>query len=432
MSRSGVNLDTAASPTAPDGHSDTGTPTTGTPTTGPPTTGTLETRRWPRRALPALPRLPLPLIGALIYAGIRVLNVAVAAFLLQHGSYRQRGWSVLRWMRSSDGGHYRAIAAHGYTYPAGGLDHASVFSWFPGYPAAIDSIAWLPWVTIVGAGLIVTAVAGLAAACGLATLGLKLTGDRRVSLLLVAIWAVAPASTVLDMLYAEALFCALTIWALVALVDRRWLTAAGLTLLAGTVRSTALALIATLAIAALFAVVRAIRARQPFGTWWRPLAAAALAPLGLIGYLVYVALATHRLDGWFWVEKHTCHMVFDWGVSTARLTKGVLLGHPPVANVFAVLILLAAVFLMFWSLTERIPAYLHVYTVVIVLMTLSTSANWISSKPRFLLPAVLLALPLARLLAPVRTSVLVPLIVSLALASGWLGLYLEVIARWAP
>jgi len=87
---------------------------------------------------------------------------------------------------------------------------------------------------------------------------------------------------------------------------------------------------------------------------------------------------------------------------------------------------------MFWSLTERIPGYLHVYTVVIVLMTLSTSANWISSKPRFLLPAMLLALPLARLLAPLRTSVLVPLIVALALASGWLGLYLEVIAKWAP
>lgn len=410
MSRSGVNLDTAATTSAPARPDGAG-------------------RRWPRLSLPAL---PLAVTGVLIYVGIRALNVAVAAFLLRHGRYRERDWSVLRWMRSSDGGHYWAIAAHGYSYPPGGLDHASVFSWFPGYPAVIDSVAWLPGITIIAAGLIVTAVAGLVAAWGLTTLGLRLTGDPRISLLMVAIWAVAPASTVLDMVYAEALFCALAIWALVALVDQRWLTAAGLTVLAGTVRSTALALIATLGIAALFAVIRAMRARQPFGTWWRPLAAGALAPLGLLGYLVYVALATHRLAGWFWVEKHTCHMVFDWGASTARLTKGVLLGDPAVADVLAVFILLAAVFLMFWSLTERIPGYLHIYTVVIVLMTLSTSANWISSKPRFLLPAVLLALPLARLLAPLRTSVLVPLIVSLALASGWLGLYLEVIARWAP
>jgi hypothetical protein len=267
-------------------------------------------RRWP---VPDPPRLSLPVAGALIYAGIRTLSVLIAAFLLRHGQYRQRGGSLVRWMSSSDGGHYQAIAAHGYTYPAGQLAHASVFSWFPGYPAAIDAIAWLPGVTIVAAGLVVTAVAGLAAAGGLAALGLKLTGDPRISLLLVAVWAVAPSATVLSMMYAEALFCALAIWALLALVSERWLTAAWLTLAAGTVRSTALALILTLVAAALLAVVRAVRAGQPFARWWRPLAAAALAPLGMLGYLVYVALATHRVDGWFWVEKHTCHMVFDWG-----------------------------------------------------------------------------------------------------------------------
>jgi hypothetical protein len=388
-------------------------------------------RRW------SFSDLPLPLTGTLIFAGIRVLSVAVAAFLLGHGSYQLRHWSVVRWMRSSDGGHYYAIAAHGYTYPAGQLAHASVFSWFPGYPAVIDSIAWLPGVTIVGAGLFVTAVAGLVAAWGLTTLGLKLTADPRISLLMVAVWAVAPSSTVLSMLYAEALFCALAIWALVALVGRRWLTAGALTALAGTVRSTALALILAVCAAALIAVVQAVRARQPLAPWWRapwwrPLAAMLLAPLGLLGYLGYVAVATHRLDGWFWVEKHTCHMTFDWGASTLRVARGTLLGAPTVAAVLVVGALVAAVFLMLWSLTERIPVYLHVYTIVVVIMALVTSANWISSKPRFVLPAVLLALPLARLLAPLRTSVLVPLIAVLAAATTWFGVYLAVIARWAP
>jgi hypothetical protein len=40
-----------------------------------------------------------------------------------------------------------------------------------------------------------------------------------------ALWAVAPGSIVLSMLYSEALFCALAIWSLIALVERRWLTA---------------------------------------------------------------------------------------------------------------------------------------------------------------------------------------------------------------
>jgi hypothetical protein len=366
------------------------------------------------------------------YAGIRALGLTISAFALRHGKYRLRRWSLWRLLNEADGGHYLAIAAHGYSYPAGQLAHASVFAWFPGYPAAMDAIAWLPGVSLTAAGLIVTAVAGMAAAWGLVRLGLKLTGDPRVSVLMVAIWAIAPGSLVLSMVYAEALFCALAFWALVALAGRRWLTAAGLTILAGTVRSTAAALIAVIAVAALIALIQAGRTRQPVAAWWRPLVAAVLAPLGLLGYLGYVALATHRLSGWFWIENHTCHMTFDWGVSTLRVAKDTFLDGPSVPLVLVVLAIVAAIVLTLWSLTERIPLYLHVYTLVVVVMALTTSANWISSKPRFLLPAALLALPLARLAAPLRTPVLVGLIAVLTVVSTWFGLYLLVITGWAP
>ena len=45
---------------------------------------------------------------------------------------------------------------------------------------------------------------------------------------------------------------------------------------------------------------------------------------------------------------------------------------------------------------------------------------------------MLLALPVARLLAPLRTSVLVPLVGVLAVAATWFGLYLTIIAKWTP
>jgi hypothetical protein len=391
----------------------------------PATTG----RRW---SVPGPPRLPLPLTGVVIFAGIRVLSVTIAAFVLQQGKFSDRHWSLVRWMRAADGGHYLAIAAHGYTYPPGQLAHASVFSFFPAYPAAMTALARLPGVTLVGAGLAVTAIAGLAAARGITTLGMKLTADPRISLLMVAVWAVAPSSTVLEMLYAEALFCALAVWALIALVDRRWLTAAGLTVAAGTVRSTAVALVAAVVVAAAAALVGMVRTRQRIAGWWRPLAAALLAPLGLLGFLGYVAMRTGRLDGWFWIENHTFHMDFDWGTSTLQVLKGIFLDSPSVPEVLVALAIIAGVSLTVWSLTERIPPYLHVYTVVVVVMALVSSANWIGSKPRFLLPAILLALPVARLLAPLRTSVLVPLIAVLTVLSTWFGLYLIVIARWAP
>ena len=383
--------------------------------------------RW---SVPRPPRLPLT--GAVIYAGIRVLSVVIGAFLLRSGKFSDRHWSVVRWLRAADGGHYLAIAAHGYTYPPGQLAHASVFSFFPAYPAAMRSLAWLPGVTLIGAGLAVTAIAGLAAAWGITTLGMKLTADPRISLLMVAVWAVAPASTVLEMLYAEALFCALAVWALIALVDRRWLTAAGLTIAAGTVRSTAVALVAAVVVAAAAALIEAARTRQRIAGWWRPLAAALLAPLGLLGFLAYVAVRTRRLDGWFWIENHTFHMTFDWGTSTLHELKRIFLDAGGVPGLLVALAIVAGAALMVWSLTERIPLYLHVYTVVVVVMALMSSANWIGSKPRFILPAILLALPVARLLAPLRTSVLVPLMALLTALSTWFGLYLIVIGRWAP
>jgi hypothetical protein len=85
-----------------------------------------------------------------------------------------------------------------------------------------------------------------------------------------------------------------------------------------------------------------------------------------------------------------------------------------------------------WSLPERIPVYLHVYTLAVVFLALATSANWVGSKPRFLLPAVLLGLPVARLLAPVRTAVLIVIVVVLVALSTWFSLYLHMAVGWAP
>jgi hypothetical protein len=385
-------------------------------------------RRW---SLPRSGRLPLPATAAIVYLGIRVLQLAVVAFLLRHGAYQRAHVSLEQWIIGGDGAFYRAIAAHGYDHELIQLTNSSVFASFPGYPAAIDSLAWLPGISIAAAGFAVTVLAGLAAAWGLATLGLKLTADSRISLIMVAIWAVAPGCIALSRVHSEALFCALAVWALVALADRRWLTAGILVMLAGTVRSTALALVAAVAVAVVLALIQAARTRQRIGAWWRPVAALLLAPLGLLGYWGYVAWVTHRPDGWFWIEEHRFHTSFDWGTGTIRVIWDTFLDQPSVPGLLVVLAILAAVALTAWSLTERIPVYLHVYTVVVAFVAFTISANWLSEKPRYFLPAVLLALPVARLLAPLRTSVLVPLIVVFTLASTWIGIYVLIIAGWA-
>jgi len=60
-----------------------------------------------------------------------------------------------------------------------------------------------------------------------------------------------------------------------------------------------------------------------------------------------VAVATHRPDGWFWVERNSCHMVFDWGASTLRTARHVALGKPSVAQVLVIGAVVAAVLLLF-------------------------------------------------------------------------------------
>jgi len=374
--------------------------------------------------------VPLPVAAIAIFAALRLLAAAVSAFLLPRGKFQTLHYSLWHLIASWDSGRYLTIAAHGYSYIPGNLRHDVIFAWFPGYPAAIDALSWIPGVGIDRAALTVTIAAGLAAAWGLARLGLALTGDWRISLLMVALWAVAPGSLVWTMLYSEALFCALAVWALLALVERRWLTAAGLTILAGTVRSTALALIAAVVVAALLTVVPALRSREPAGAWWRPMAAALAAPVGLLGYWAYSAWATHHLAGFVWVEKNA-HNSFDWGKGIILAAKSAIISGPTPQAALTLLVIAAAVVLTVCSLTERIPVYLHVYTLVVVVLALAPGPYYLGSKPRFLLPAMLLGLPLARLLARVPIWVLIPAFAILAAASTWFGIYLMTIG-WAP
>jgi hypothetical protein len=358
-------------------------------------------------------------IAMAVYAATRIISVWTFLLLLPQPGFRliRRSGGIWTYLtRSSDAGWYTSIAEHGYQHSAPGAFH-----FYPGYPAAIDTIAWIPGIGTARAGIVITAIAGLVAAAGLAQLGLRLTGDSRVSVLLVALWAVAPGALVLSMVYSEALFCALAVWALVAVADRRWITAGVLTMLAGTVHSSAVALVAAVAVAALAAVVESARTgRLPLGTWLRPAAAVAISPLGLIGFWLFVSVGLRYPGGWLAAESASGQRI-DWGVSTWHAVVRNL-GRPNAFDLLLVLAILAAVGLAAWTVTERIPAYLKVYVLCTVLLALLTGPGWLGSKPRILLPALLLGFPLAKILAPSRNYVLIPMIIILAAASAWFTL----------
>jgi hypothetical protein len=373
----------------------------------------------------ALDRLlsSLPAQAMAVFAATRLISLFTAACLLPLGEFRSIHRSLWGWMVAAfDSNWYATVAAQGYP-TTDVIAKAGLFKWFPAYPAVTDAIAWIPEMGVARAGIVVTSVAGLAAAWGIAVLGLRLTGDSRTSLLMVALWGVAPGAMVLSMMYAEALFCALAVWALVAVADRRWLTAGILCLAAGLVHSNAVALIAAVAVAALACLAEAARARRPLTGSARPAGAVVLAPLGFVGWWAYVAVRLGRLDGPVWVQ-HAVHESFDWGSSTLRVVEHAFVKVPSPYVLVTVLALLTALGLAVWSLTEPTPVYLRVYTLALVVLTVSVNASYMGSKLRLLLPAFLIALPLARILARARTYVLIPLIAILAMASAWFTLFL--------
>jgi len=152
-------------------------------------------------------RFPLPLAAILTYAAIRLLSLGVVAYLLPRGQFRAMHYTLAHVIEAWDANRYLIIAAHGYTYVPGNLHHDSLFAWFPGYSGLIDAVEWIPGVGPVRAAFVITIAAGLVAAWGLARLVVLVTGDSRVALITVALWALGPGTIVLAMLYPEALFC---------------------------------------------------------------------------------------------------------------------------------------------------------------------------------------------------------------------------------
>ncbi len=333
-------------------------------------------------------------------------------------------WATHRHLRLADrlsnydGIWYARIAAHGYDHGHGQSDLA----FFPAWPALIRATGWTTTLGYRYAGILVAAVAGLAAAWGLYALGAHLYGQRA-GVMLVLVWGLVPWSVVESMAYPEALFTALAAWALWALLTRRWLTAALLTLAAGLTRPTAWTLIAVVGVAAIVAIVR----RED---GWRPYVTLLVAPAGWVGYLAWVAGRTGRLDGWLRIQR-AWGTRFDGGRDTLRSTIKIAIEGSDVRVLGVMLVLIATLTLMALSILDRQPWPLLAYSALTLVTTLG-AAGYYQSKARFLLPAVALLLPVARGLARSGTARAVVVLSALALVAVWWGGYLLLVSPVSP
>ncbi|SBT92906.1 glycosyltransferase family 39 protein [Streptomyces sp. DI166] len=364
-------------------------------------------------------RLAAPaLVG---YAAVRALGLLVLA--LWSAARDRSAYQLLtaRW----DSLWYARVTELGYGYevrlPNG--DVHSNLAFFPILPWLERLLAALTPLSAADGGFLVSALASLAAAWGIFAVTEHLFG-RRAAVCAVLLWAVLPVGIVQSMAYSESLFTALAAWSLYAVLTGRWVTAGTLALLAGLTRPVGLAVVAAVWAAGIASFVRdrstapADRARH-----LRCAVAMLLAPLGAAGYVLWVGHDTGRGPLGYLAVQAGWRNGFDGGYAFARFVGDKFTSFP---SALAGLGLIVGVGLLVWlyvvCVRQGQPLPLLVYAGVVTALALCAS-SYFGSKPRLLMPAFPLLLPLALALARTRPRTSVPVLGLTAAASAVYGAF---------
>lgn len=375
----------------------------------------LETRTAPPGA-PSLRRAAPALLG---YAAVRALGLLVLA--LWSAAADKSAYTLLtaRW----DALWYTRVAELGYGYevrlPNG--DVHSNLAFFPLLPWLERLLAAVTPLSYADAGFAVALFSSLAAAWGIFAVADHVHG-RRAGVCAVLLWAVLPVGIVQSMAYSESLFTALAAWSLYAVLTGRWVTAGTLALLAGLTRPVGLAVVAAVWAAAIASFVqdrsparpdRASAARRALGML--------LAPLGAAAYVLWVGHRTGKGPLGYLDVQAGWRNGFDGGRAFARFVADKFTSFP---SALAGVGLIVGVGLLIWlyvvCVRQRQPLPLLVYAGVVTALALCAS-SYFGSKPRLLMPAFPLLLPLALALARLRTRRSALTLGSVAVASALYG-----------
>lgn len=307
--------------------------------------------------------------------GIFVASRVVVLVAMWIGTRLEPGLSMAAAASTWDGGWYVLVADAGYpsAVPAAG---SSTLAFFPLYPLLVRAFDALPFLTPIGAGLVVCGLTAMAATVVIWVLGRRLLGvevaDRAV-----ALFAFFPGSFVLSMVYAEGVFLLLAAGCLWALVERRWLLAGVLAALGTASRPNAVALVGACAWAALVAV----RSRRA----WRSLVAPALAPVGIIGFFGYLWARTGEATAWFsaqragWEERVVPLAIAD---DLRQLARDPFADANNTVVVAGALVAVVALVLL---LRSGLPG--EVVAFAVLLLGLAFVSETLGPRPRFILTA---------------------------------------------
>jgi hypothetical protein len=393
------------------------------------------------RTEPALRRAAPALLG---YAAVRALGLLTLA--LWSAARDKSAYTLLtaRW----DALWYTRVAELGYGYevrlPNG--DVHSNLAFFPLLPWLERLLSATTPLSFADAGFVVALLASLAAAWGVFAVTDQVYG-RRAGVCAVLLWAVLPVGIVQSMAYSESLFTALAAWSLYAVLTGRWVTAGLLASLAGLTRPVGLAVVAAVWVAGITAFLRDRRppgssastdadsfvrnrstagadgARSRAHAPARRALGLALAPLGAAAYVLWVGHRTGKGPLGYLDVQAGWRNGFDGGYAFARFVADKFTSFP---SALAGVGLIAGVGLVVWLYVvcarQGQPLPLLVYSGVVTALALCAS-SYFGSKPRLLMPAFPLLLPLALALARARTRRSAVIVALIATASALYGAF---------
>ena len=333
--------------------------------------------------------------------------------------------SVLAALRKQDGAIYEEIARFGYfsangTGPADPSVYEKRLAFFPGFPALIRALTQVTGMNATAAGLVVASIAGVSMTAGMmalaGTLGAGRTGRIAAAILLLG----APMSLTFNMVYTEAPFLALSLWGLVAMVRRRWLLAAGFVFLAGFFRLTAVDLWLALLL------VIAVYARRE----WRAWLAAVLAAAPLVGFIAYASSFTRDVGGYFGLQTKGWHSTFDFGRATVRWIAAQLPDTHEFGYLLSIGVIFAAVASCFFAF-RRLPWAIWLFGAGVV-ANVVLSDGIMHSRPRLLLPAIVLLIPLAlRIAGGTGRGERIALGLGWVVFGAWASAHMVLVFQWA-
>ncbi len=256
-------------------------------------------------------------------------------------------------------------------------DYQARTAFFPVYPALVR---WFDKVLPGGdvlAALILNFILG-AVAVYLVGLLARTIFDDRIAYRSMILMAVFPGSFVLSFSYSEATLLVVAAASLLCLQRRQWFAAGVLASIGAATRPNGIALIAACAIAAFLA----IRDRRE----WRSVIAPAIAPIGFIGFHVFLWRRTGEKDAWFRTQSEAWNEGTSFGLTALRNTVEAFtrpLSSP--TDIITAVSFLATILLVYMAWKKRLPWPVATYCAVVLVLMLAPST--VTARPRFLYTA---------------------------------------------